>query len=670
MISSIKFVRFVCTILLVFLLTVFGVAGFGYDSDKDKCIDFTGQSDSWRDDIISSEENRCCGDDWEVDCGQSKAWEMEVTYTRVIEEKDYVFKYCEVDGNHLCGSLGNNMESTKDKAYEILQKGEIIEDGVLDELYGWAFCPDDGIILDYSNIQGWDESARLRDSSELPHRISIQEGDGHKTGSWRVDLHCEMNDEIVESMTFTEVNSISFSDHPSCYDVSYEILDNQIVFDVQHLDFSGEAGYVAESIHSWDYICVDKNKDGKAEWVSSRSNSESGTGSDIIGINSHGKYYEVTSDEEKWYACDIFDGPNKFSAYDKPGLEVQEGEQPCVTYTPNTCERSYICYDNGGNATFAKCNDPPLEYDGEVFETGKRIRANETFFYCSQYNKWETDLDCDSVTCEAAGLDWTGSKCCGDDVVDTYNDRLNEFGDNVAQGGCFSSGSVPSGSSTRVTNLLSNWDEEQYWNSFGECIEDSYDFPTLNALSCINKEFGWRRYLYLYPGAEFEFKVEGNADVYSNGFARIGNQRIDDFVLGEVSVDSTYYEPRGELEPTFIELGLDGRNSVTFSDVSLVLEDEDLLNHEGYFYGCNMENEYVEREGKEPDTGCYAIACDGDCQPGCDSTQDSDCGCVNDNGCCGEGCYLTTDKSDPKYDSDCEIPLCELDNSEFPCIMG
>lgn len=78
------------------------------------------------------------------------------------------------------------------------------------------------------------------------------------------------------------------------------------------------------------------------------------------------------------------------------------------------CENSHIV-ECGGDAPF---ND-------NAKLTGDTATINNQTHYCSASGQWKTSLDGDEDTCKAAGLAWTGSRCCGepDDTLITYTEQ-------------------------------------------------------------------------------------------------------------------------------------------------------------------------------------------------------------------------------------------------------
>ncbi|MDO8660471.1 MAG: hypothetical protein Q7K43_01155, partial [Candidatus Woesearchaeota archaeon] len=160
----------------------------------------------------------------------------------------------------------------------------------------------------------------------------------------------------------------------------------------------------------------------------------------------------------------------------------------------------YACYDFAGLARIAECrgNEPGFS-DSERFAVGKSITrvhnySNQTF-YCSAHNRWTADLDnADQETCALAGYIWTGSKCCTDQVNETYNEPnklpnqvpswqnpvLSERIGNTTPiiGGCWKSRYVPLGqyvtenNTTRQTIL-------NYQGRFYACNEENTAFLSI-----------------------------------------------------------------------------------------------------------------------------------------------------------------------------------------------
>ncbi|MBI4449333.1 hypothetical protein HY641_04895 [Candidatus Woesearchaeota archaeon] len=82
--------------------------------------------------------------------------------------------------------------------------------------------------------------------------------------------------------------------------------------------------------------------------------------------------------------------------------------------------------------------------------------ANAPILYCTKDAQWVKDLDTkDSITCRAAGLRWTGSKCCSEDEDlpgESYNDKDPPNYNDQESGACFKSAHVANGFLVPQTN--------------------------------------------------------------------------------------------------------------------------------------------------------------------------------------------------------------------------
>ena len=440
-------------------------------------------------------------------------------------------------------------------------------------------------------------------------------------------------------------------------------------------DDEDDEGYVAASTNSWDYLCIDKNQDGKPEWVSSLENSNEAEGSCIYRINQSGEVFDVTSTDENWYACNI-EGTNPYgTSYKNPGEDVAEGEQPCVQASGGECNMAYMCYDNNGVGTFGKCGGSKCGYSeaGNVFPTGAQMFINDQYYYCTVGGTWEYDLDCDEQSCTLAGLEWTGTKCCGDDKGDFYNDKSLETEGTPALGGCFAGAMVASDERVRDTNLLN----DDLWTEFGSCATDSnYLEETLDPNpGCTSSDFGWEQYLYLYPETHHNFSMTIDQESYANAYGKVfdvadvpGYSMIYDFNSGSPHTKTKVFEDEAGMEnENKVRAGLQsGYSSATFDDVKVRFIEDSMMNKDGYFYGCHLGQEYYENEDNPGDaapSACSNDGCNGNCPSGCSSAADDpDCGCQDGDGCCGIGCSA-------EDDSDCAAAggLCELDSSTLPC---
>ncbi|MEE9525077.1 MAG: hypothetical protein V3V78_00540 [Candidatus Woesearchaeota archaeon] len=101
--------------------------------------------------------------------------------------------------------------------------------------------------------------------------------------------------------------------------------------------------------------------------------------------------------------------------------------------------------------------------------------------YCASDGTWITDLDnSNKETCEAAGYEWTGTLCCGDDYLDTYNDEnAPPVGD---IGGCFRDTKIPHGTAQNF-NFTTRTEAEGILASLGLGPQHITERYTLNLLN-------------------------------------------------------------------------------------------------------------------------------------------------------------------------------------------
>ncbi len=182
--------------------------------------------------------------------------------------------------------------------------------------------------------------------------------------------------------------------------------------------------------------------------------------------NVEGKF-DVISDGTKWYACLANHYTPK--AFKSPGQTLDSLYQ---VYPSG--KFSSICYNNNGHGTFARCIiGRTCGNSGETHRIGDKLDILAYHFYCSNSFTWEYDLECDYETCEKAGLSYTGSKCCGEDDQDTYNDM--NIGTWTNPGGCIYGKYVPSDSSTSEQGIDVPYDLVNYKGWFYSC-----NMPDLN----------------------------------------------------------------------------------------------------------------------------------------------------------------------------------------------
>ena len=155
-------------------------------------------------------------------------------------------------------------------------------------------------------------------------------------------------------------------------------------------------------------------------------------------------------------------------------------------------------------------------------------------YYCSEEYYWITDLDSSKsskTTCESAvdsdgnsfGYSWTGSKCCGDDPADTYNDLASE-----ATAGCFNNLKVESNSLIADTNLVTNGDfsqETDFWDKSNIFITTNNNELVLRELENVSQDVS----RFIMPGKQYTL----SADIRSTGpiteiYAASDGEKIQD----------------------------------------------------------------------------------------------------------------------------------------------
>ncbi len=107
----------------------------------------------------------------------------------------------------------------------------------------------------------------------------------------------------------------------------------------------------------------------------------------------------------------------------------KRSKSSCTSGTSYGYKNNVLWVDNGCRATFSVT----VIGENQTFNCKKEACSNSTSnetninttLYCSQDGKFVSDLDNPSLksTCEKSGFDWTGSKCCGDDQNEYYNDQ-------------------------------------------------------------------------------------------------------------------------------------------------------------------------------------------------------------------------------------------------------
>lgn len=101
----------------------------------------------------------------------------------------------------------------------------------------------------------------------------------------------------------------------------------------------------------------------------------------------------------------------------------------------------YVCQGE----TIMECGGE-TPYSETAKKTGDSITHNNQKNYCTDTGKWAVSLDAaGQKSCAAAGLKWTGTKCCGetDDPLKTYEDEYTGTG---TAGSCYNNNFIASGS--------------------------------------------------------------------------------------------------------------------------------------------------------------------------------------------------------------------------------
>ena len=95
-----------------------------------------------------------------------------------------------------------------------------------------------------------------------------------------------------------------------------------------------------------------------------------------------------------------------------------------LSFSLGTGTRDYYCDEAAESLTECAGNLPPFS-GGPYHETGEILDVSGTEYYCASDGDYTTDLDSkDKESCEGAGFNWTGNKCCSeaDDPSETYED--------------------------------------------------------------------------------------------------------------------------------------------------------------------------------------------------------------------------------------------------------
>ena len=130
---------------------------------------------------------------------------------------------------------------------------------------------------------------------------------------------------------------------------------------------------------------------------------------------------DVVSDGSKYYSCG------------QPSSALQNIER--FQGKVQIAGHEYVCEgDNviecGGNSPYS----PNAKRAGAVFNISGVPNT------CSADGKWKVSFDGDQASCQAAGLGWTGTKCCGE-----QGDSQLSYEDAGGSGGCFKRQLVRSG---------------------------------------------------------------------------------------------------------------------------------------------------------------------------------------------------------------------------------
>ncbi len=234
-------------------------------------------------------------------------------------------------------------------------------------------------------------------------------------------------------------------------------------------------------------------------------------------------------------------------------------------------------------------------------------------YYCGQFGNWHTNLDLtDPLTCENAGYEWTGSKCCGDDIIDdirdTYNDRgwigTADYRNYPEVGGCFNGVKIDSNALVGDYNIIKNSsftkesDLDSWNNSYGlSIIENNY------LVVVPNSEISQNLTEEIIRGEEYRLTV--NLQTFRNSHINISVITEDQESLGHIS--SSGYTGDDPVQKTDItseipETGdifvnifqTEGGEQARIYNLSMELLIQDIMNYNGSFYSCNMDED--ERE--------------------------------------------------------------------------
>jgi len=268
------------------------------------------------------------------------------------------------------------------------------------------------------------------------------------------------------------------------------------------------------------YLCATSTS-GVYKWYHVSSSQRAG---DVFNVP-YGNF-DIVSDGSDWYACDSKnDGTGSFT-----GTVKTIGE-------PVDSLHSYLCYTNGELEQFAECKGSDRStYNanlaggfGKSFATGSGIQIGPEIYYCSNDKKWHSDLDLtDKISCEAAGFEWTGSLCCGDDIQDTFNDKGGEAG-------CFKSNKTDSNTlhNNQIMNLDGNYYSCQLSEQERKSIVDTQHGGILINNSQNQDSCDVKGYYFCTPQGEWNKDSEGApSSVSRNKFKSI--PETEDTPLGDI----------------------------------------------------------------------------------------------------------------------------------------
>ncbi|MBW2996138.1 hypothetical protein KY332_02425 [Candidatus Woesearchaeota archaeon] len=220
-------------------------------------------------------------------------------------------------------------------------------------------------------------------------------------------------------------------------------------------------------------------------------------------------------------------------------------------------------------------------------------------YFCTNKGKWVTDLDnTDKDTCESFLLEWTGSKCCGDETGDTYNDIWwQDFSNQI--GGCFDEKKVFHNHVLKYTNIVedSNFsDILNKWTRIGDASSDP-EFGLVLEYSGdgVSQDITER----LMPG-EYLLTTAFQAELQDS------NVSVSVEVDGQIhtlSVEKKYITPKIEKLIFTVPQGFsnvivraDSHIDNQLSYVNYITVHQlttKIMNHNGSFYGCLMQDDEI-----------------------------------------------------------------------------